>query len=234
MWIVRVRRKLTIRSHEDWSSRMMLPALMHGNFLKCINGDPSSLFRTAAGFKATDPRDKVYALIAFESLKFNPLCKIRVDYGLTTAQVYFQATASCILQTSSLCMLQIIQHDDPDWDEAFSMPGRSLVVSEFASWIPQFSDDYRSLLFIWGEHWNAQRGLSTASDKADSDILKLQVRGTEPSRDGDNEDLSPCPRANRDVLAIRVPDDFNLKPLTVRGILVDVATSGGMPLSHTA
>ncbi|ETS86088.1 hypothetical protein PFICI_04113 [Pestalotiopsis fici W106-1] len=193
--------------------------------------DPSSLFRTAALFQATDPRDKVYALVAFESLNFHRFWRIRVDYKLTTAQVYCQATAGCILQSKGLNILYHIHHGDTNLDEPFSTPGRSLIEGEFATWVPQLKGVHYSNAFAWEERWTAHGELVTAFEEDDAEYQKFHVRGVEPSRHGNHEHVPLHYHTSQVVSAIQCPRDSSIKTLKVRGIQVDVAISGSMPLN---
>jgi hypothetical protein len=209
------------------SARMTLPCSMHFNILHCWAINPSDLLRTVPYFKATDPRDKVFALVAFPPLNFHPLWKIRVDYNLTTQQVYLQTTAACIMQSKRLDVLWQIHHSDAGPLEPFHEPGKSLAQDGFATWAPRWDQQPRHQVFTWMEPWEATKGLATTFEGDDAEYLKLHVRGLEPGQLVKSESSGEKEiKGAAVVTAIQCPREPSVKILQIRGIKIDVATSG--------
>lgn len=90
----------------------------------------SILWQAQSHFQATDPRDKIYAFLAFQD--DNSHDKIRPAYERSVAYVYADATARIIHQTGLLDILEIASKDRyclsdlPSWAPDFSKPPPSL------------------------------------------------------------------------------------------------------------
>ena len=96
---------------------------------------PEALFdiilSVTSPFRSTDPRDKVFAVLAMIdqlllSLKQNSLF-IRVDYTMPVVEVYYKAAKAIVNGTQSLALLS--RHIDAPTCELIGLP----------SWVPDFS-----------------------------------------------------------------------------------------------
>ncbi|KAL9611788.1 MAG: hypothetical protein Q9167_003599 [Letrouitia subvulpina] len=93
----------------------------------------SILWQAQSYFQATDPRDKVYAFLAFQNDSDHG--RIRPAYENSVAYIYTDATARIIRQTGLLNILELASKD-------------CHILSDLPSWVPDFSRPPPSLPFI--------------------------------------------------------------------------------------
>lgn len=80
-------------------------------------------------YKATDPRDKVYALLSM--VHHSQADELAVDYGLSTAEVYTMAMKAMVLEEKRLGVLCVCSRECRNRDPLVQLP----------SWCPDFSTD---------------------------------------------------------------------------------------------
>ncbi|KIJ63509.1 hypothetical protein HYDPIDRAFT_112934 [Hydnomerulius pinastri MD-312] len=86
-------------------------------------------------FQATDPRDKIYALLEHEHARSQSgEAIVEPDYRKTTLEVYREAAVKLIQHGQSIDILSAVQHD----------PDASLVDPDFPSWVPRFDNYFGS------------------------------------------------------------------------------------------
>lgn len=93
------------------------------------------LIVTCRTFKATDPRDRIYALYGISSTDLSQL-GLRTDYTVATRQAMIDATFALMRRTRSLGMLELAECRgalDPEWP----------------SWIPSTRSDSDPDLYPW-------------------------------------------------------------------------------------
>jgi hypothetical protein len=86
-----------------------------------------TLLRRFRNRKATDPRDKVYALLSLVEPSVGRR-SLRPDYSLSDAEVYIRATMECIYASRSLSVLSVDaarkhRQDLPSWVPDWEAPG---------------------------------------------------------------------------------------------------------------
>ena len=105
---------------------MFSPHVQFRNFTHLIDN--------ARLFQATDPRDKIYALLEHPQARPSGEAIIEPDYSKSTLEVYREAAVTLIQRGQSIEILCAVQHD----------PNTSLVDPNFPSWVPRFDKYYGS------------------------------------------------------------------------------------------
>ena len=160
---------------------------MHLTITHCQALDPTDLVAAARAFKATDPRDKIYALLAFKPLSFHPLWCIETDYTKTIQEVYKLSVRACIMQSKKLLVLSHVNH--PEYQlEMFVAPGKDLSRDGFPTWVPRWDSEERGGVIRKALDDGASKGLTTAYEADDNQYYKEHVRGFLPPRPSDEDD----------------------------------------------
>ncbi|KIJ18117.1 hypothetical protein PAXINDRAFT_167394, partial [Paxillus involutus ATCC 200175] len=109
-----------------WHLYMMFsPEVNFRNFTHLVDN--------ARPFQATDPRDKIYALLEHQHAHLpSGESIVEPDYRKTTLEVYREATMKLIQGGQSIDIFSCIQHD----------PATSAIDPDFPSWVPRFDQSY--------------------------------------------------------------------------------------------
>ncbi|OMP83174.1 Heterokaryon incompatibility protein 6, OR allele [Diplodia seriata] len=78
--------------------------------------------RTMTKFHATDPRDKLYAILGLSDLASDPEPAITPDYNLSISQVYAKFTRACILHYGNLDALSVLHETTTSSNLACACP----------------------------------------------------------------------------------------------------------------
>lgn len=105
-------------------------------------------------FDATDPRDKVYALMNFRAFG-NEKMDITPDYTRSVQDVYTEVALAVIRETNSLRVLTHVEN----------IPGDIAGSIEFPSWVPLWHarTKKRNVANVWYDHYSASGPSSTPS-----------------------------------------------------------------------
>ena len=95
----------------------------------------ASLFNSLSPFRATDPRDKVYALLSLSKVDLYYQDIIQADYKVTIPQCYAKSSKSVIADLGNLELLAYV-HDRS-----------AKKIDGLPSWVPDYSLDGQSPLF---------------------------------------------------------------------------------------
>jgi hypothetical protein len=105
---------------------------------------------TTRSFAATDPRDKIFAVLGLATLGRTEVPAteiIYVDYTLTPAQVYLETAWTVIKKSKDLNLLAEVE--DPQLRNIADIP----------TWVPDFSSTYRPSIYHQSLAFNAYQGL---------------------------------------------------------------------------
>jgi hypothetical protein len=119
-------------------SRLFLAKHGSGKFPTCL-----SSFRS---WKATDPRDKVFAL-SWLSIREDGESWVEVDYEKSVGQVYTDTALSAMKCTGDLYILRCINHGDQYHPE-----------TDYPSWVPRWTGQPSML------RWESEKGTADASN----------------------------------------------------------------------
>jgi hypothetical protein len=115
--------------------------------------DPTNLLDILVmtrSFEASDPRDKIFAILGLATLGRNQLSAtelIRVDYELTPAEVFLETIWVIIKNSKDLNFLAEVE--DPHLRNITDLP----------TWVPDFSSVDRPSIYYQSLHFNADGGL---------------------------------------------------------------------------
>jgi hypothetical protein len=118
----------------------------------------STALKHTSNFLATDPRDKVFALLGLTSENL-----MRPDYRLTTLQVYSSAMTCMLKEDGDLrafCWLGDVDDQDPDWP----------------SWVRDFTKFKAGASFSHRFEWKDSKRLYSASGTIEGNPLAFTVR----------------------------------------------------------
>jgi hypothetical protein len=90
------------------------------------NQSALQIFYDLASFHATDPRDRIYAMLGMPSFRKDSL-KVVVDYSKSVLEVYRDFTVAAIYHYGALDVLSLVYKPPPDQEA-------------WPSWIPSFND----------------------------------------------------------------------------------------------
>lgn len=150
----------------------------------------------ARPYQATDPRDKVYALLAHgtaQTGRGKPF--IEPDYSKSLITVYRDLALRMIDSDKSLEVLSAVQHD----------PSKEVIEDTFPSWVPRWDQYYscRMLGRYTDKHLAGGNSEAVVTIKDDPDVLKVQGI------------LFDTVASHSQVLKSA---DFNLAPMTTTGL----------------
>ncbi|TPX13350.1 uncharacterized protein E0L32_006323 [Thyridium curvatum] len=124
--------------------------------------DTATLLNKAIRFKASDPRDRIYSLVALtgEAQESHALPAVfRADYGRPVRDVFRDVTRHIIASSGKLTILTMIRYV-PNWDQ-------------FPSWVVDFAGGARwerLSYFTWGSDSKGLNCVTELSDKASGDV----------------------------------------------------------------
>ncbi|KAL8924801.1 MAG: hypothetical protein Q9172_002516 [Xanthocarpia lactea] len=125
----------------------------------------SILWQAIGNLAATNPRDKVYAFLAFADLTEES--RISPSYGKSIKSVYTDATARSIYSVGSLDVLELAI-------KSGELPG------DLPSWVPDFSQPLPSSPFMTqfgGTGFQASRDSQYTFKTSNTELTTLKVRG---------------------------------------------------------
>jgi hypothetical protein len=181
---------------------VQIPLMIHFDIIHCNALSPSQLLSAAHSFKATDPRDMVFALLAFKPLAFHPVWKITADYQKTLRQVFIEAFMACVFQSRALDVLTQVYHGES-------------IDQTTPSWVPRWDLEQGTAMLQSGR-FDATKGVSGAYEGEDEETVKKRVRGLWPKAGSTRNGDGKWPRVLDDM--IRIDPDAGV--LSVRGILI--------------
>jgi hypothetical protein len=134
----------------------------------------------ARGLKATDPCDRVFAMLGhysvsgpnLEGVRNTRLAEMKADYKKSVAQAYFDVAERALTGDTSLIALAAVQHMNlpPSEEAPQQIDDRVIDENTFPSWVPDWRT-YQS--FILSEPINPHRAHGTTSSKLSVDTTNL-------------------------------------------------------------
>jgi Heterokaryon incompatibility protein (HET) len=121
-----------------------------GAFRASNSSDLLTVLRETRAFGASDPRDKIYAVLGLASLGPTLLSAaqiIRQDYKLTSAEVFLDVASSFVRESDDLSFLTEVE--DPQHREVTGIP----------SWVPDFSSTHGPSIYHQSLAFKADGGL---------------------------------------------------------------------------
>lgn len=147
----------------SWSSNLLI---MRGDKLTGQREQTiDQLLYDGKAFNATDPRDKIYALMNFPTFRREEM-DITPDYSKSIREVYTEVTLAVIRQTKNLRILTCLWDNLTDTED------------EFPSWVPRWHVNKKgNVARVWYDNYAAS-GSSTPSVSVLSSTV-ICVRGLE-------------------------------------------------------
>ncbi|KAL8902750.1 MAG: hypothetical protein Q9207_004403 [Kuettlingeria erythrocarpa] len=139
----------------------------------------ATLWQAMGNLNATNPRDKVYAFLAFSDVQAEN--HVEPDYALPVGMVYADAARQTIHNVRSLDVLELALKTSRDSELTSSLPDYGPNFFHLPSWVPDFSRPLPSLPFmthnVGGSNFYASRRMSypyTIRSSTDRDGLRVQ------------------------------------------------------------
>ncbi|KAI4191561.1 MAG: hypothetical protein LQ346_004748 [Caloplaca aetnensis] len=139
----------------------------------------ATLWQAMGNLDATNPRDKVYAFLAFSDAQAEN--HVEPDYALPVGMVYTDAARQSILNVRSLDVLELALKTSWDSELLSSLPDYGPNFFHLPSWVPDFSRPLSSLPFmthnVGGSNFYASRRMPypyTIRSFSDKDGLRVQ------------------------------------------------------------
>lgn len=112
--------------------------------------DLSQLLFGTRTFEASDPKDKIFAVLGLATLGRNQLPAteiIRVDYQLTTAEVFLSTAWAMIHNSEDLFFIAEVEDQ------------RDRNIADLPTWVPDFSSLHRPSIYHQSQEFKADKGL---------------------------------------------------------------------------
>lgn len=140
----------------------------------------ATLWQAMGNLDATNPRDKVYAFLAFSDVQAET--HVEPDYALPVGMVYTDAARQSILNARSLDVLELALKTSWDSETLLPLPDYGSKFFHLPSWVPDFSRPLPSLPFmthnLGGSNFYASRKVPYPyTDRSFSDKDGLRVQG---------------------------------------------------------